>query len=122
LSFFRLVGFIFLMITGFLMSLYLHTLVASLTLAFIRTSSLNDILLKVYEIGHYPAEIYPLKIRFFFLSILPVLFFAYLPAAFLLGKIDYPWIIFALIVLFVFSKAASLTWRWGLKKYQSISS
>jgi len=121
-TFFELAGFAFLMIIGFLVSLQLHTLIASLTLAFTRTGSLNDIIIKIYEIGHYPAEIYPLKIRFFFLSILPVLFFAYLPTAFLLKKISPFSLVFALIILFVFSKIASLAWEWGLKKYQSISS
>ncbi len=121
-SFFRLLGFGFLMITGLLVSLHLHTLMASLILAFIRAKSLADLFLDIYEIGHYPAEIYTAKVRYFFLTVIPVLLFAYLPAAFLLGKLNYSWIIFALIILLVFSKAASLTWEWGLRKYQSISS
>jgi len=121
-TFFRLIGFILLIAIGLLISLHLHTLATSLTLAFIRAKSLGDILWEIYEIGHYPAEIYPTKIRYFFLTAIPVLLFAYLPTAFLLGKINYPWIIFALIILLLFSKAASFAWAWGLKKYQSISS
>jgi len=94
------------------------------TLSFwhMRIGNINDAIGAVAVIGRYPLNIFSRTIKFIVLTILPVTFFAYVPAAAVLDR--WPWygIVYVLIFSLVLFVSAVLFWEFALKKYSSASS
>ena len=81
-----------------------------------------DLIFEMTDFDRYPAGIYPYSWRTFLTFFLPILFFAYYPTAFLLGKIGYQYLYLGLIILAVLWLISNFIWQKGLKRYQSASS
>lgn len=118
----KLGGFFLFLCLSYLIAYFIYFICASLSLFFINSRTLLDIIFELTETDRYPAEIYPTSLKTFLTFFLPILFFAYFPTAFLLGKISAVYIIYALLVAIVFGVVSHIVWRKGLKNYQSASS
>lgn len=118
----RIFGFFLLLTVSYLICYFIYFLFSSLCLFFTNASSFLDWFFEMTDFDRYPAEIYPLTMKVFLTFFLPILFLAYVPTAYLLGKISsvFIWEGFALMGGFYW--LSRFLWNWGLKKYQSASS
>jgi len=121
-SFLRIAGFFLFLGLSYLIAYFVYFICASLSLFFINSRTLLDIVFELTETDRYPAEIYPTALKTFLTAFLPILFFAYFPTAFLLGKISAIYLVYAFLVAAVFGFISHFVWRKGLKNYQSASS
>lgn len=121
-EFWRLIGFIFLLIIGYWLVYCVHFILASLNLFFISAKDLGGIVGEMMDFGRYPIDIYQTWFKRFLLYFVPILFYAYIPTAFLLGKISGIYLLYAPFVLAVFYLISQFVWRAGLRRYQSASS
>jgi len=121
-SFPKLAGFLILLCFSYVIAYLIYFIFASLALFFINSRTLLDIVFELTDVDRYPAEIYPVVLKTFFTFFLPMLFLAYFPTAFLLGKVSAIYIIYAFLVAAVFFFISHIVWHRGLKNYQSASS
>lgn len=121
-SLLRIGGFFLFLCFSYLIAYFVYFICASLSLFFINSRTLLDIVFELTETDRYPAEIYPTAFKAFLTVFLPILFFAYFPTAFLLGKIGAVYIIYAFLIAIVFGIVSHLVWHRGLRNYQSASS
>jgi len=117
----RVLGFILFIFLSYWMAYFIYFIFASLSLFFLNARTLLDWVFDTTDFDRYPADIYPPSVKIFFSFFLPVLFFAYFPTAFLLGKISAVYIIYALMVLVGLLVISHFVWHHGLKNYQSAS-
>lgn len=121
-SLIKLIGFFLFLCFSYLIAYFVYFICASLSLFFINSRTLLDIVFELTETDRYPAEIYPIALKAFLTIFLPILFFAYFPTAFLLGKISAIYILYALLVAVVLGFVSHIVWHRGLRSYQSASS
>lgn len=88
-----------------------------------RTMALFRLFWDFGEFRKYPLEIYPVALKTFFVTIMPIMFASYFPASFLLGKDVYPKLqLITLIAGPIFYMLAYRFWLHGLKNYTSTGS
>lgn len=118
----RAFGFLLLLGLAYVISYLFHLIFASFALALVNARTLLDFIFETTDFGHYPAEIYPMSLRVFLTFFFPVLFFGYVPTAFLLGKIGWEYLFYAFLVAAVLYLISCFVWKANLKHYQSASS
>jgi len=118
----RLPGFLLFIAIGYWIAYFVYFIFASLALFFTDSMALFDRVGVVADFGRYPAEIYNSWTRAFLAFFLPILFFAYFPTAFLLGKVGWNYIFLGMVVLFCLYFISHRIWHAGLRRYQSASS
>jgi len=107
------------MISSLLLVYCVFLLLISLAVIMERLDNMSQLLWSLFALCRYPNDIYPDRIRYAFISFLPVAFIATVPASVLLGRSD------SAIVWqgFVLAAAAVLfcTWLWqrAIKAYTS---
>lgn len=122
IDFMRLMGFMILLGVSYWICYFVYFIFASLALFFINVRIFLDWIFDLTDFDRYPAEIYPLTIRLFLTFFLPILFFAYVPTAFLLGKLNWSYVFISLLVLLFLYLISHFIWHRGLEHYQSASS
>jgi len=117
-------GFIFFVsiLSSFVIAYFLYFIISSLCLFITSAENYTDWLIEATDFDHYPAEIYGNKLKFFYYSVLPILYFAYVPTAILLNKLPTYYVLFGLILILVLYFISKIIWKAGLKNYQSVSS
>ncbi|HUV71645.1 MAG TPA: ABC-2 family transporter protein [Clostridia bacterium] len=118
----RIGGFLLLLAFSYLICYFIYFLFGSLSLFFVSASSFLNWLFEMTDFDRYPAEIYPLTMKIFLTFFLPLLFLAYIPTAYLLGKISAIYILEGGILMGFFYLITRILWQLGLKRYQSASS
>lgn len=118
----RVPGFILLMIMAYLICYLMRFIFSSLSLFFISTRYLSEWIGELTDFDRYPAEIYSSWLRAFLLLGLPILFFAYVPTAYLLGKIGEEYIVLSLFISCILYLISRFLWHAGLRRYSSASS
>lgn len=118
----RIFGFLLLLGLAYIISYLFHFIFASFALSLVNARTLLDFIFEAAEFGHYPAEIYPISLRVFLTFFAPILFFSYIPVAFLLGKIGWEYLFYAPLVAMVLYFISCFIWKENLKRYQSASS
>lgn len=109
--------FIFLT-AGVLLSLSVTILYCSLTVWWVYSMRLSEIMDKVLRFSEFPLEVYPTIIQTAFITVLPFAVATYLPAQALLGRIEWTALI-ALIGAVVFCLGMMAFWNQQLKRYAS---
>lgn len=117
----RLPGFVILLIISYVISYLVYFILASLCLFLVNAKSFLDWAFELTDFDRYPADIYPDSARTFLTFFLPILFFAYIPTAYLLGKLTEVYIIWGLLIILILFTFSHFLWHKGLKKYQSAS-
>lgn len=118
----RIFGFVFFLVFSYLISYFIFFIIASLSLFFIDSRAFMDWVFDATDFDRYPAEIYPLGVKIFLTFFLPILFFAYFPAAYLLGKIGERYLFLGVMIAFFLYFVSKIIWKKGLRNYQSASS
>lgn len=118
----RLLIFAFFLILAYWVTYLTYFIFASLALFFVKSEILIDWLFDTTDFDRYPAEIYPSGLRVFLTFFLPVLFFAYIPTAFLLGKVSWVYLPVGFLLALVLYFLSSYFWHTSLRRYQSASS
>ena len=121
-SFIKLVLFMISLLTAYAIVYLMYFIFSSLSLYFVNASTFSDWLLEATDFDRYPAEIYSRGFRQFLFLGLPILFFAYVPTAILLGKIPLIFAVYGLLIILWLYLISTIIWRTGLKHYQSASS
>lgn len=120
--FYKLIGFLILLIMAYWIVYYIYFFFACVSLFFASSRYLMDWIGELTDFDRYPAEIYSSWLRVLLLFFLPILFFAYVPTAYILGKVGEEYIIGGLFVLVALHLITTAIWRRGLRYYQSASS
>ncbi len=87
-----------------------------------RASQVIEFFDKTSDFAQYPTSIFPVSLRWFAFTLIPIAFFGYVPTSFLLGKEIWwflPSEILLMVILFFINQKA---WKEGLKHYSSASS
>ena len=93
-------------------------LYAALSVRWVYTGRLGEIIDKVWQFGEFPSEIYPPALSTVFMTALPLMVFAYWPAQALLGRLS-PMAWLALAGAVAVCALAALGWRRQLRRYTS---
>jgi len=118
----KILFFLISLIMSYLIFYFLVFLLSSLSLYWIKSETFVDWLLSSTEFDRYPADLYEQKFKFFLLTLFPILFVSYVPAAILLGKLPFYYVIFGLFIVIWLYLISTIIWRRGLRHYQSASS
>lgn len=118
----RLPGFILFLFIAYGICYLVYFIFACLVFYMLNSRTFLDIIFEMTDFDRYPAGIYPNFLRTFLTFVLPILFFAYYPTAFLLGKIGNQYLYLGLFLLVILWLISNFIWRKGLKRYQSASS
>lgn len=118
----KIILFLISLLSAYAITYLLYFSISCLSLFFVNAYTFSDWLMEATDFDRYPAEIYSRGFRRFLFFGLPVLFFAYVPTAILLGKIPDYFVGLGLLVIIGLIIISTVLWRIGLKKYQSASS
>lgn len=118
----RIPGFIIFLFLAYLINYYVFFIFASLSLVWVNSKAFLDLIFDLTDFDRYPAEIYPLGVKVFLTFFLPILFFAYFPTAYLLGKIGIGYLLLGVLILLMLFLISNFVWKKGIKNYQSASS
>lgn len=107
------------MISSLLLVYCVFLLLISLAVIMERLDNMSQLLWSLFALCRYPVDIYPDRIRYAFMSFLPVAFIATIPASTLLGRCESStvWQGFALAVAAVVF--CSMLWRRAIRAYTS---
>jgi ABC-2 type transport system permease protein len=118
----EIIIFIVWLALSFLIVYNYRFLLSSLCLFFVSAQHLSEWAGELGDFNRYPADIYHPWLKFLLMTLVPVLYFSYIPASYFLGKINSWYFLWTVITLLVFSVISGLIWRLGLRHYQSASS
>lgn len=118
----KIILFLISLLSAYAITYLLYFSISCLSLYFVNAFTFSDWLLEATDFDRYPAEIYSRGFRRFLFFGLPILFFAYVPTAILLGKIPDYFVGLGLLVVIWLLILSTVLWRKGLKRYQSASS
>lgn len=117
----NLIGFVIIFTIGLTLCYLINLILATFNLFMIDASLFNEWLGEASEFSRYPADIYPTFLKTALTWFIPILFFAYIPTAFLLGKIGIEYLLYGVIITIIFAFIARRFWYSALKKYSSAS-
>lgn len=121
-SFIQIILFFSSLILSYITVYLVSFCIASLNLFFLNADIYLDWLLEMTDFDRYPAEIYGNFLRNFLFFVIPIMFFAYVPAGILLGKLPWYFVVFGAVINIWLYVISVFLWRRGLKNYQSASS
>jgi len=89
---------------------------------FVKIYNVTEVLRGLLEAGRYPMVAYPAAYRFFFTFIVPVTFLTTIPAEAMLGRVQFTWLIGAMLLAIALFWVSTRFWRFALRFYTSASS
>lgn len=121
LSLVQVFNFLVLLVCAYLLIYCLYFLLVSFSLWTVKGETFIDWLSEAMEFGRYPEDIYKGWMKKVLLFVIPLLFFAYVPAASLLQRVTFGYTALAFCLVVVLFFISELVWRLGLKQYQGAS-
>ena len=118
----NLLSYSFLLLCGLAMLYAIRFSFCSINVIFHNASNIGFLFFNVYRIGMRPDPFYPQWLRYFILFVIPVGFFASVPARSMVGELDIRYFIAAPTLAVVFNFLANRFWHYSLKKHSSASS
>lgn len=91
-------------------------------LIYTRADNINYLWYNLYKLGTRPDSIYPTWLRYILLSVVPVAFFASVPARIVMGNAEAWYILLGVTLSAVFVYITILFWKFAMKFYSSASS
>jgi len=122
IDFLKIPGFLIFLLVAYFVCYFIYFIFASLSLFFINSKTFIDWVFDATDFDRYPAEIYTPSLRIFLTFFLPILFFAYYPTAYLLGKIGEEYLLIGPFLVIGLGLISHFLWHFGLQHYQSASS
>jgi len=108
-------------ISSVIISISISTIIASTDFWFKSTLNAIFVVEDLKQFTCYPLKIYPIFIRFIFLSILPFAFMGYVQVAVAINKMHGLFLILSYLVSILVGIIAVCTFNKGLSKYESIN-
>ncbi len=122
-NFVNVIACIILLIGGLILYYSIALLAITLSFWFIRLENITMLLTMSYVMARYPMNIFEGALRQLVFFVIPIAFFATVPALVLFDKVSLvPWTIGGLLIAATFFVAARLFWLTGLRSYSSASS
>lgn len=118
----QILGYILLVVSGFVIALAFHIFV--LSLAILTTEIDHSLMLyrDITALGRMPIDIYKEPIRGLLTFVIPVGVMMSFPVKFLLGLLSVYGMIYSVILATIFLLLSYLSWKYALKRYSSASS
>jgi ABC-2 type transport system permease protein len=114
--------FVFLFLLGLVINYFIITTYAAIGFFVTRAQQILEFFDKASDYAAYPTTIFPLPIKLFSFSVVPIAFFSFVPSSFLLGRGSLPMFIGAIFLTIILFFINQFVWREGLKHYSSASS
>ncbi len=121
ISFGQVVMFLLLLAAGAIIIYSFWLILATTVFWFTRINNIEMVFWNVFEAGRYPIDIYRPWVRWALTYLMPLAFLITFPAAALVGKTSVITLIIAGAVAAAMATAASLFWRFGLRRYSGAS-
>lgn len=118
----NLISYLFLVVCGLAMLYAIRFSFCSINVIFQNASNIGFLFFNVYRIGMRPDPFYPQWLRYFILFVIPVGFFASVPARAMVGELNWRYLIIAPLMAVVFNILANRFWHFSLKRHSSASS
>lgn len=118
---FHLLLYVFLIFNGFILFSSLLFSLGSLSFRTVRINYIGNLFLTLAQFSRRPFEIYPAILRHMMMFVIPVGFIAYVPAGYILGKIQHIWC-WSFVLGPAFFLLSRQIWKRSLKAYNSASS
>ncbi len=114
---------LFLVICGIVIYYSLAMMAVTLNFWFIRLENITALLTMSVVTARYPLNVFKGVLEKFVFFVLPLAFFATVPAMVLFGKVPaLPWLIIGLFLSLIFIIISWFFWQFGLRSYSSASS
>lgn len=110
------------LLCGLIILYSLWFMLGATSIWFVKIYNATEVLRGLLEAGRYPMIAYPAAYRFFFTFVVPVTFLTTIPAEVMLGRVQLPWLIGALVLAVALFWVSSWFWRFALRFYTSASS
>jgi ABC-2 type transport system permease protein len=97
---------------------------ALVTLAFwfVRVDNIAELFSSFYEAARFPVSAFPRWARGLLTFVVPIAFITTVPAAAVVGRLEPPYAVYALLLAVGLFTGATLFWRYALRHYTSASS
>jgi ABC-2 type transport system permease protein len=89
---------------------------------FVRVDNISELLYTFFEAGRFPISVFNGAIRFVLTFVVPIAFMTTFPAAVLLGKLEWRYVVIGVVLAAVLLTLSVRFWRYALRFYTSASS
>jgi ABC-2 type transport system permease protein len=117
----HVVLFLLLLAAGAVIIYSFWLILATTVFWFTRIANIEMVFWNVFEAGRYPIDIYRPWVRWALTYLMPLAFLITFPAGALVGKTGPGSLLVAVVVAAGMATAASLFWRFGLRRYSGAS-
>lgn len=114
-------AFVLMLVAGAVVIYSFWLILATTVFWFTRISNIEMVFWNVFETGRYPVDIYRPIVRWTLTWLVPIAFVITIPAGALVGRTQLPALLAALLIAPLMLLAASLFWRYGLRRYSGAS-
>jgi ABC-2 type transport system permease protein len=112
-----------LMIPAGMVTMYsIWLLATTLAFWFVRMENFGEVFYAFYETGRFPVTVYNRWLRFVLTYIVPVAFLTTFPAATLLGKLSFYFVVGSIAIAAILFYVSSRFWNYAIRFYSSASS
>jgi len=114
--------FVFTMLTGIAIFYFAVSTYATSAFFFSKANQVIELFDKISDYSQYPLPLFPESLQLLLVTVVPVAFFSYVPALFLLGRGSIFWALGSLVFLCVLILVNQFCWKYALRQYSSASS
>lgn len=114
--------FVFMLCAALIIVYSIWLVMAALSFWFVRIDNLTVLFRTLYDTARFPIGVFPSVLRFALTFMLPIAFMTTFPAQAVLGTLEWPTLLSALIVAAVLFTLSALFWRKAVLSYSSASS
>ncbi len=110
------------LIIGILIFYFAVSTYATSAFFFSKASQVIELFDKISDYSQYPLPLFPESLQLLLVTVVPVAFFSYVPALFILGKGSFLWLAGSIVFLCVLIGINQFCWKYALRHYSSASS
>lgn len=110
------------LVFGFLSLYSLWFMLGATSIWFVKIYNVTEVLRGLLEAGRFPVVAYPVAYRVFLTFVIPVAFLTTVPAQALLGRVEWGWMLGAVVLAIALLQISRWFWRFALRFYTSASS
>lgn len=89
---------------------------------FVKVENITELFNGLFRAGQFPVSAFPGWVRLLFTFVIPVAFITTVPAQAVVGRIDTPTVVLALVVAIALLAASRWLWSYAIRSYTSASS
>ena len=117
----QLLAFLVVLAAGAVIVYSFWLLLATTAFWFVNVENILVVFQSMYQAGRWPVTIYPGALRIMLTVLIPVAFAVTVPAEAIIGRLDGPMLLAALLLAVVIFTAARAFWRHGVRSYSGAS-